>query len=71
VASPGVSDPGAAPRPRRGQAMVNKIGMFILVTFALIALIKEPQTVANFIEAIGLALGRAADALGELLTSVG
>ena len=51
--------------------MVNRIGMFILVTFALIALIKQPDTVGNFIEAIGTALRTAAEALGDMLNSVG
>ena len=50
--------------------MVNKIGMFILVTFALIALIKEPETVAAFIEAIGNLLRQIAQAIGEVFNSV-
>ena len=50
--------------------MVNKIGMFILVTFALIALIKQPETVGDFIEAIGNALQVAAQALGDMFNSI-
>ena len=50
--------------------MVNRIGMFILVTFALIALIKQPDTVGDFIEAIGNALRTASEGLGELFNSV-
>jgi hypothetical protein len=50
--------------------MVQKIGMFILVTFAVIALIKEPDTVAAFIEAIGAALRTLIHALSDLFNSV-
>jgi hypothetical protein len=50
--------------------MVQKIGMFILVTFAIIALVKEPETVASFITAIGDALRTVIHALGDLFNSV-
>jgi len=50
--------------------MVQKIGMFILVTFAIIALIREPDTVASFINSIGAALQTVISALGQLFQSV-
>ncbi|MDH4144929.1 MAG: hypothetical protein OEY23_07150 [Acidimicrobiia bacterium] len=50
--------------------MIQKIGMFVLVTFSLIALIKQPDTVGAFVEAIGNALSVAATALGDLFSSV-
>jgi hypothetical protein len=50
--------------------MVQKIGMFVLVTFALIALITQPETVGQFVEAIGSALRAAAEALSEIFDSV-
>ena len=50
--------------------MVQKIGMFVLVTFALIALITQPETVGAFVESIGSALRAAAEALGELFNTV-
>jgi hypothetical protein len=50
--------------------MVQKIGMFILVTFALIALIKQPETVGAFIESIGNLLGQIAQAIADVFNSV-
>jgi hypothetical protein len=50
--------------------MVQKIGMFVLVTFAIIALIREPDTVAAFVTSIGLALQTIVTALGQLFQSV-
>lgn len=50
--------------------MVQKIGMFVLVTFAIIALIREPTTVASFVTAIGTGLEAIVNALGELFRSV-
>lgn len=50
--------------------MVQKIGMFVLVTFALIALIREPDTVAAFVTSIGAALRIAVNAIGEIFRSV-
>lgn len=50
--------------------MVHKIGMFILVTFAIIALIRQPTTVASFVTAIGATLQAIVDALSELFGSV-
>jgi hypothetical protein len=50
--------------------MVQKIGIFILVTFALIALIREPETVASFITSIGAALQTVVSSLGQLFQSV-
>ena len=51
--------------------VIQKIGMFILVTFALIALIKEPQTISDFVNAISEGLRTIAQALGDLFDSVG
>lgn len=50
--------------------MMQKLGMFVLVTFALIALIKQPDTVGAFIEAISNALRTVAQGLGDLFNSV-
>lgn len=50
--------------------MVHKIGMFVLVTFAIIALIREPDTVAAFVTSIGVALQSIVNALGQLFQSV-
>jgi hypothetical protein len=50
--------------------MIQKIGMFVLVTFALIALIKQPDTVAAFVTSIGTALRSLMRALNELFNSV-
>jgi hypothetical protein len=50
--------------------MVQKIGMFVLVTFALIALIREPETVAAFVTSIGTALRVTVNAIGEMFRSV-
>lgn len=50
--------------------MVQKIGMFVLVTFALIALIREPETVAAFVTSIGAGLRVVINAIGELFRSV-
>ena len=51
-------------------AMIQKIGMFILVTFALIALIKQPGTIGDFVVAISDALRAIGNALGDLFHSV-
>ncbi len=50
--------------------MVQKIGMFVLVTFAIIALIREPETVAAFVTSIGAALQTIVNAIGQLFQSV-
>lgn len=50
--------------------MIQKIGMFILVTFALIALIKQPGTIGDFVIAISDALRAIGNALGDLFHSV-
>jgi hypothetical protein len=50
--------------------MIQKIGMFVLVTFALIALIREPETIAAFVTSIGAALRTTISAIGELFQSV-
>jgi hypothetical protein len=50
--------------------MIQKIGMFILVTFALIALIKQPETVGAFIESIGLLLRQIAQAIANVFNSL-
>jgi len=50
--------------------MIQKIGMFILVTFALIALIKQPETVGAFIESIGMLLRQIAQAIADVFNSV-
>lgn len=50
--------------------MVQKIGMFVLTTFAIIALIREPDTVAAFVTSIGAALQTIVAALGQLFQSV-
>ena len=47
--------------------MVQKIGMFVLVTFAIIALIREPETVAAFVTSIGSALGAIVSRAGSAL----
>ena len=46
--------------------MVQKIGVFILVTFAIIALVREPDAVAAFINAIGAALQTILATLAQL-----
>ncbi len=51
-------------------AMVQKIGVFILVTFAIIALVREPDAVAAFINAIGSALQTILATLAQLFQSV-
>ena len=53
-----------------GASMVQKIGMFVLVTFAIIALIREPDTVAAFVTTVGVALQTIVTALGQLFQSV-
>lgn len=50
--------------------MVQKIGVFILVTFAIIALVREPDAVAAFINAIGSALQTILATLAQLFQSV-
>jgi hypothetical protein len=50
--------------------MVQKIGMFVLVTFAIIALMREPDTVATFVTTVGTTLQTLVNALGQLFTSV-
>ena len=50
--------------------MIQKIGMFILVTFALIALIKQPDTIGDFVTSISGALRAISNALGDLFKSV-
>lgn len=50
--------------------MIQKIGMFILVTFALIALIKQPQTIGSFVLAVSDALRTIAQALSDLFSSM-
>lgn len=50
--------------------VVQKIGMFVLVTFAIIALIREPETVAAFVTSIGAALQTIVNAIGQLFQSV-
>ncbi|MEA3216742.1 MAG: hypothetical protein QOJ19_2898 [Acidimicrobiia bacterium] len=50
--------------------MVQKIGMFVLVTFAVIALIKQPDTVAAFVTSVGTALRSLLNSLNELFNSV-
>jgi hypothetical protein len=61
---------GRGASPAEVQRMVQKIGMFILVTFALIALIKQPETVGAFIESIGNLLGQIAQAIADVFNSV-
>ena len=50
--------------------MVQKIGMFVLVTFAIIALMRKPETVATFVTTVGSALQTVVSALGQLFNSV-
>ena len=50
--------------------MIQKIGMFILVTFALVGLIKQPDTIGAFVNSISVGLRSVAHALGELFNSV-
>jgi hypothetical protein len=50
--------------------MIQKIGMFVLVTFALIALIKQPETVGAFVEGIGVGVRAAFNAVGDLFDTV-
>lgn len=50
--------------------MAQKIGMFVLVAFALIALIRQPETVASFVASIGLLLRSLVDAFANLFNSV-
>ena len=50
--------------------MVQKIGVVILVTFAIIALVREPDAVAAFINAIGAALQTILATLAQLFQSV-
>jgi hypothetical protein len=50
--------------------MVQKIGMFVLVTFAIIALVREPETVAAFVTTIGTVMETLLSTIGQLFQSV-